>query len=79
MFLVSDKSSGAHYAIKQMEKQHLIKEKKQKYALTERDILTRCRHPNIIQLHYTFRDDQHLCTYLRMPPYTPRTILTAAP
>lgn len=75
---MSDKSSGAHYAIKQMEKNHLIKEKKQKYALTERDILTRCRHPNIIQLHYTFRDEQHLCTYLRTLVYTPHTILTAA-
>lgn len=61
VFLVLDKTTGAEYAIKQMEKSHLIKEKKQKYALTERDILTRCVHPNIIQLHYTFRDEQHLC------------------
>ncbi len=60
---MSDKSNGKHYAIKQMEKNHLIKEKKQKYALTERDMLTRCLHPNIIKLHYTFRDEHHLCTY----------------
>jgi 3-phosphoinositide dependent protein kinase-1 len=45
-----------------LEKRHLVKEKKVKYATTERDILTLCNnHPNIVKLYYTFKDDTYLC------------------
>jgi serine/threonine protein kinase len=47
-----------------LEKKHLIKEKKVKYANTERDILTKCGdHPNIVKLFYTFSDEQYLCIF----------------
>jgi len=53
-------ASGKEYAIKMLEKKHLVKEKKVKYATTERDILTQCNHPNIVKLYYTFKDEEHL-------------------
>jgi len=44
-----------------LEKSHLVKEKKVKYATTERDILTKCSaHPNIVKLYYTFKDEDRL-------------------
>jgi len=56
-------AQGKEYAIKMLEKKHLVKEKKVKYATTERDILTQCNHPNIVKLFYTFKDEEHLCKY----------------
>lgn len=54
--------TGKEYAIKMMEKKRLIKEKKVKYATTERDILMKCgNHPNIVKLYYTFKDETYLC------------------
>eukprot|EP01114_Cavostelium_apophysatum_P019287 TRINITY_DN6173_c0_g1_i1.p1 TRINITY_DN6173_c0_g1~~TRINITY_DN6173_c0_g1_i1.p1 ORF type:complete len:454 (+),score=114.06 TRINITY_DN6173_c0_g1_i1:181-1542(+) len=59
--LGKENDTGREFAIKILEKSHLIKEKKVKYATTERDILTKCSdHPNIVKLYYTFKDDERL-------------------
>jgi hypothetical protein len=63
VLLAEEKATGRKFAVKQLLKQHILKEKKAKYAITERDILSKCDHPNIIKLYYTFRDAQHLCTF----------------
>lgn len=45
-----------------LEQKRLVKEKKVKYAKTERDLLTKCgNHPNIVKLYYTFKDETYLC------------------
>ncbi len=60
--LGKENDTGREFAIKMLEKKHLIKEKKVKYATTERDILTKCsNHPNIVKLYCTFKDDTYLC------------------
>eukprot|EP01117_Protostelium_nocturnum_P013516 TRINITY_DN5049_c0_g1_i1.p1 TRINITY_DN5049_c0_g1~~TRINITY_DN5049_c0_g1_i1.p1 ORF type:complete len:441 (+),score=112.84 TRINITY_DN5049_c0_g1_i1:169-1491(+) len=65
--LGKENESGREYAIKMLEQRHLMKEKKVKYAATERDILTRCaNHPHIVKLFYTFKDDQYLYYVLEL-------------
>lgn len=64
MVLGKENQTGREFAIKMLEQKHLIREKKVKYANTERDILTKCgNHPNIVKLYYTFKDENYLCTY----------------
>lgn len=59
--LGKENATGENFAIKMLEKAHLVREKKVKYATTERDILTLCYgHPNVVKLSYTFKDDTYL-------------------
>ncbi|PRP82169.1 3-phosphoinositide-dependent protein kinase 1-like [Planoprotostelium fungivorum] len=67
--LGKENETGKEYAIKMMEQRHLMKEKKVKYAVTERDILTLCHNnPFIVKLYYTFKDDQYLYYVLELCP-----------
>jgi len=67
--LGKENETGKEFAIKMLEQEHLIKEKKVKYATTERDILTKCgNHPNIVKLYYTFKDEQYLYYVLELCP-----------
>jgi len=63
--LATEKETLKQYAIKILNKQHIIKEKKAKYVQTEKLILDQLKHPNIITLFYTFQDPTKLC----MLPY----------
>ncbi|ETN41210.1 uncharacterized protein HMPREF1541_03145 [Cyphellophora europaea CBS 101466] len=56
-----DKVSGKDYAIKVLDKRHIIKEKKVKYVNIERDTLNRLTdHPGVVRLYYTFQDERSL-------------------
>jgi len=67
--LGKENETGREFAIKMLEKKHLIKENKVKYATTERDILTKCgNHPNIVKLFYTFKDENHLYYVMELCP-----------
>ena len=49
------------YAIKILDKRHIIKEKKVKYVNIEKDTLNRLTdHPGIVRLYYTFQDERSL-------------------
>ena len=57
----TDRHSGREYAIKVLDKRHIIKEKKVKYVNIERDTLNRLtEHPGIVRLYYTFQDQSSL-------------------
>ena len=56
----TDKETGTEYAIKIIEKAPVVRYNKQKYVLTERDILSMCNHPNIVKLYFTFRSQTSL-------------------
>ncbi|KAH8601369.1 kinase-like domain-containing protein [Bisporella sp. PMI_857] len=59
--LGTDKQTLKEYAIKILDKKHIIKEKKIKYVNIERDTLNRLmEHPGIIRLYYTFQDQARL-------------------
>lgn len=50
------------YALKILDKRHIVKEKKQKYVNIEKDTLNKLdRHPGIIRLYWTFHDERSLC------------------
>jgi len=61
VFLATDRQSLKEYAIKVLEKKHIIKEKKIKYVNIEKNTLNRLtEHPGIVRLYYTFQDEQSL-------------------
>ncbi|KAI9222391.1 kinase-like domain-containing protein [Blastocladiella britannica] len=55
-----ERSSGRLFAIKMLDKRHIVKEKKVKYVNIEKDVLHHTRHPLVIRLYYTFQDQQSL-------------------
>ncbi|KAI5299589.1 palmitoyltransferase akr1, partial [Ascosphaera pollenicola] len=57
----SDRQTGKEYAVKILDKRHIIKEKKVKYVNIEKDTLNRLtEHPGVVRLYYTFQDEQSL-------------------
>jgi len=66
--LARENSTGREFAVKILEKRHIIKEKKVKYVNIEKSVLNRTEHPFIIRLYYTFQDHSSLCTLLRCLP-----------
>ena len=57
----TDRQMGKEFAIKVLDKRHIIKEKKVKYVNIEKDTLNRLTdHPGVVRLYYTFQDEQSL-------------------
>ncbi|KAI8914717.1 hypothetical protein PhCBS80983_g00870 [Powellomyces hirtus] len=48
--------NNREYAVKMLDKRHIIKEKKTKYVAIEKDVLNKLAHPLIVKLYYTFQD-----------------------
>ncbi|KAI7862322.1 phosphoinositide-dependent kinase-1, partial [Spinellus fusiger] len=55
-----DKRSNKFYAIKKLDKAHIVKNDKVKYVMIERDALSKMNHPGIIKLYWTFKDHRSL-------------------
>lgn len=61
VMLARDRQSLHEYAIKILDKRHIIKEKKVKYVNIEKDTLNRLTdHPGVVRLYYTFQDERSL-------------------
>ncbi|XP_041061814.1 3-phosphoinositide-dependent protein kinase 1-like [Carcharodon carcharias] len=58
--LAREQATGKEYAIKILEKRHIIKENKVPYVTRERDIMSRLDHPFFVKLYFTFQDDEKL-------------------
>ena len=57
----TDRQTLKEYAIKVLDKRHIIREKKIKYVNIEKNTLNRLTdHPGIVRLYYTFQDDKSL-------------------
>ena len=57
----TDRQTHQQYAIKVLDKRHIIKEKKVKYVNIEKDTLNRLtEHPGVVKLYYTFQDERSL-------------------
>jgi 3-phosphoinositide dependent protein kinase-1 len=62
-----DRQTMKDYAIKVLDKRHIIKEKKVKYVNIEKDTLNRLTdHPGVVRLYYTFQDERSLYFVLDM-------------
>ncbi|CAG8454801.1 12550_t:CDS:10 [Ambispora gerdemannii] len=55
-----DRVTQREYAIKILDKKHIIKEKKVKYVNIEKNTLNKMTHPGIVRLYYTFQDKDSL-------------------
>ena len=61
VLLATDRQTLKEYAIKVLDKRHIIKEKKVKYVNIEKDTLNRLTdHPGVVRLYYTFQDERSL-------------------
>ena len=61
VFFATDRQTLREYAVKVLEKKHIIKEKKIKYVNIEKNTLNRLTdHPGIVRLYYTFQDEASL-------------------
>lgn len=57
----TDRQTLREYAVKVLDKRHIIKEKKIKYVNIEKNTLNRLtEHPGIVRLYYTFQDEKSL-------------------
>lgn len=57
----TDRQTLKEYAIKVLDKRHIIKEKKVKYVNIEKETLNRLTdHPGVVRLYYTFQDERSL-------------------
>lgn len=64
--LLEDKKQ---YAVKVLDKVHILKERKQKYVAVEKEALTLLlKHPGIINLYWTFQDRESLYFVLELAP-----------
>ncbi|GAB1300653.1 3-phosphoinositide-dependent protein kinase 1 [Apodemus speciosus] len=59
--LARELANSREYAIKILEKRHIIKENKVPYVTRERDVMSRLDHPFFVKLYFTFQDDEKLC------------------
>ncbi|GAB1313629.1 serine/threonine protein kinase [Madurella fahalii] len=61
VYLATDRQTLREYAVKVLDKKHIIKEKKIKYVNIEKNTLNRLTdHPGIVRLYYTFQDESSL-------------------
>ncbi|ROT43361.1 serine/threonine-protein kinase ksg1 [Sodiomyces alkalinus F11] len=61
VYFATDRQTLKEYAVKVLEKRHIIREKKIKYVNIEKDTLNRLtEHPGIVRLYYTFQDEASL-------------------
>ena len=60
VYLATEKASQEQYAVKVLDKHHIVKERKTKYVKIEKDVLHRLNHPFCVKLFYTFQDSSSL-------------------
>ncbi|XP_043957611.1 3-phosphoinositide-dependent protein kinase 1-like isoform X3 [Gambusia affinis] len=58
--LARELATGKEYAIKILEKRHIMKENKVQYVKRERDLMSNLDHPFFVKLYFTFQDDEKL-------------------
>ncbi|XP_056676061.1 3-phosphoinositide-dependent protein kinase 1-like [Monodelphis domestica] len=58
--LARELATSRDYALKILEKRHVIKEKVVRYVASEREALARLDHPFFVKLYFTFQDQEKL-------------------
>lgn len=61
VLLAKHKAEGKLYAVKVLNKAHIIRKREEKHIMSERNILVRSvRHPFLVGLHYSFQTQHKL-------------------
>ncbi len=68
MIHIRHRKAGQEYALKVISKKLILKEKKKKFVLMEKNILCRLTHPGIVKLHFTFQDAKNLYFAMQLVP-----------
>ncbi|KAM8999736.1 3-phosphoinositide-dependent protein kinase 1-like [Sarcophilus harrisii] len=68
VILARDLATSKDYAIKILEKKQIIREKKARYVVSERDAMSRLDHPFFVKLYFSFQDDERLYFGLNYAP-----------
>ena len=58
--MATDKETNITYAVKILNKKHIIAQKKVECVTREKVLLDMLRHPNIVNLYFTFSDPDNL-------------------
>ena len=80
--LVLLRQTGEHFALKSLNKRHLMMSRQVEATRTEREILRTTRHPFLVRLHWAFQSEQCLhfmLTYMPGPPAPPPLAFGASP
>ena len=54
------KVNKKEYALKIIQKDFIVKEKKTRFVMMERNVLSKLQHPGIVKLNFTFQDERSL-------------------
>lgn len=60
VYLAKEVDSNTEYAIKVLEKRHIMRERKTQYVMREKEVLMKLNHPFFIRLFFTFQDTDRL-------------------
>ncbi|KAL3876578.1 hypothetical protein ACJMK2_034412 [Sinanodonta woodiana] len=60
VYLAKEISTGKEFAIKVLEKKHIMRERKTQYVMREKEVLMKVNHQFFIRLYYTFQDNDRL-------------------
>lgn len=66
--LVRKKDTGEHYAMKVIQKQHVLNRGRVRDLFSERSVMRRMRHPFITRLEYTFQNEDKLFFVMQYMP-----------
>lgn len=66
VYMVRKKDIDKKFALKQLEKKQLAKERKEYQAMVERELLTQINHPGIIKINSSFQDPNRLYFVLEL-------------
>ncbi|XP_060079631.1 3-phosphoinositide-dependent protein kinase 1-like [Ylistrum balloti] len=60
VYLAKEIESGNEFAVKVLDKRHIMREKKTQYVMREKEVLMKLNHAFFIRLFYTFQDQDRL-------------------
>ncbi|OWF50313.1 3-phosphoinositide-dependent protein kinase 1-like [Mizuhopecten yessoensis] len=60
VYLAKEIESGNEFAVKVLDKRHIMREKKTQYVMREKEVLMKLNHAFFIRLFYTFQDHDRL-------------------
>ena len=68
VFLVTMKTTGKQYAMKVLNKKEIIKNRLIRYAVTEKNVVTKIEHPFIVRCYFSFQTKDRLYMILEYCP-----------
>ena len=68
VFLVTMKTNGKQYAMKVLNKKEIIKNRLTRYAVTEKNVVTKIVHPFIVRCYFSFQTKDLLYMILEYCP-----------